>query len=166
MSSAIPTTTRPSGPARRPTTAPLPGRGPDRADVRRRLTVVPPAAPSRAPARAARTPFVVLVLLMIAGGFLGLLLLNTTITQDAFTVAQLEERANLLVDREQALEQQLAVEASPQRLAERAAEIGMVPAGAPAFIDTTDGSVLGVPTPAEDLPPELVSLLSGAGRAP
>jgi hypothetical protein len=108
----------------------------------------------------------VLVLLMIAGGLLGLLLLNTTITQDAFAVAQLEERANLLADREQALEQQLAVEASPQRLAERAAEIGMVPAGAPAFIDTTDGSVLGVATPAEDLPPELVSLLSGTGRAP
>jgi hypothetical protein len=155
MSSATSTTAGvPTGPAR---PASQPASPAVARAAERRLTVVPTASP--APAQA---PFVGLVLVLIVGGLMGLLLLNTAITQDAFTVADLQGQATRLADREQALEQQLAVEASPQRLAERALGIGMVPSSSPAFIRAEDGAILGVPTPAEDLPPVLVPLLPGA----
>ena len=96
----------------------------------------------------ARTPFVGLVVMLIVAGLMALLTLNTALQQASFTVSRLERQAAALVNREQALAQQVAVEEGPQRLAERAASLGMVPSGTPAFIRTADGTVLGVPTPA------------------
>ncbi len=96
----------------------------------------------------ARTPFVGLVVMLIVAGLMALLTLNTALQQASFTVSRLERQAAALVDREQALAQQVAVEEGPQRLAERAAALGMVPSETPAFLRTADGTVLGVPTPA------------------
>ncbi len=44
---------------------------------------------------------------------LGLLLLNVAISGNAFTVADLQSRRSVLVDQQQALEQQLLVQGSP-----------------------------------------------------
>lgn len=108
-----------------------------------RLAVVP-----RPASRPARAPFVLLVLGLLAGGLVSLLLLNTALAQDAFTVHDLTTRLASLSDRAQTLEQQLAVEEAPDRLAQRARALGMVPNPDPVFLRPSDGAVLGVPRPA------------------
>ncbi|HET8718214.1 MAG TPA: hypothetical protein VFM50_10745 [Nocardioidaceae bacterium] len=111
---------------------------------RARLTVVP-----RRSAPATRAPFVTLVSLLLMGGVVGLLLFNTSMQQASFTATSLEETATTLDAREQALEMQLHQLRDPQRVAERAKKLGMVPAGSPAFLRLSDGAVLGNPAPAD-----------------
>ncbi len=91
-----------------------------------------------------------LVVVLIVAGLLALLTLNTALQQASFTVGRLESQAADLADREQALAQQVAIEEAPARLAERAAQLGMVPSESPAFIRAEDGMILGVPTPARE----------------
>lgn len=110
---------------------------------RARLTVVP-----RVRSRAPRVPFVTLVSLMLVGGVVGLLMFNTSMQQNAFTATALESQANDLTSREQTLQMQLEKLRDPQRVAERAQRLGMVPAANPAFIRLSDGKVLGTPTAA------------------
>ncbi|HET7358390.1 MAG TPA: hypothetical protein VFJ09_17130 [Nocardioidaceae bacterium] len=111
--------------------------------ARARLTVVP-----RHTNPATRVPFLALVSLLLVGGVAGLLLFNTSLQQASFTATSLEQRANLLDAKAQALQMQLARLRAPQRLAERARHLGMVPPGSPAFIQLSDGAVLGKPKPA------------------
>jgi hypothetical protein len=89
---------------------------------------------------------------MLAAGLLGLLLLNTVLAQDAFVVHDLQKQSALLTDQEQELQQQVEVEASPERLAVRARALGLVPSENPVFLRLRDGRVLGVPAPAKALP--------------
>lgn len=108
---------------------------------RPRLTLVPDA-----PSRAARTPFVLMVCGLLSGGLLALLLLNTVLAQDAFALHDLEKRAAWLDARQATLSRQVAEEAAPQRLAQRAVAMGMVPSENPAFLRAADGRVLGAPS--------------------
>jgi hypothetical protein len=124
-------------------TAPRPAAPQPASPSERHLTVVPPR-----PWRAPKAPFVLLLLTLLVGGLVTLLLLNTALAQGAFVVHDLESRSAELADREQALQQELALEASPARLAKRARELGMVPRENPVFLRTSDGRVLGVPQPA------------------
>lgn len=120
------------------------GRGlADAAVERARLTVVP-----RRRTRAARMPFVMLVSLVLLGGVVGLLLFNTSMQQAAFAATALEEQASTLSAREQTLRMELDVLRDPQHVAERAQELGMVPATSAAFLRLSDGKVLGVPAEA------------------
>jgi cell division protein FtsB len=109
---------------------------------RARLTVVP-----RRRTRASRMPFVMLVSLVLLGGVVGLLLFNTSMQQASFAAASLEEQASTLSARQQTLEMQLDEMRDPQRVAEQAQRMGMVPAGSPAFL-RLDGKVLGEAAPA------------------
>jgi len=109
----------------------------------RHLTIVPPRR-----WRAPRAPFVLLVITLLVGGLVTLLLLNTALAQGAFVIHDLESQSAQLADREQALQQEVALEASPARLAKRARQLGMVPSENPVFLRTSDGRVLGVPQPA------------------
>ena len=108
--------------------------------VRPRLTVVPPL---RAPAP--KAPFVLLVGALLTAGLGGLLFLHTAIAEDSFRLHDLTARSAVLTDREQALEQEIAALAAPQRLAVRAKRLGMVRSENPAFIRTSDGRILGKP---------------------
>lgn len=110
---------------------------------RARLRVVPRLSPS-----APRVPFVTLVSLLLVAGVVGLLMFNTHMQQNAFAATELEQHATDLSAREQTLAMQLQELRDPQRVAEQAQALGMVPATKPAFIRITDGKVLGVPTPA------------------
>jgi hypothetical protein len=102
---------------------------------------------------AAKTPFVLVVVLILVTGLLGLLALNTVLAQDAFKLHALQVSSRVLADREQALQRQVADLQSPQSLAARATRLGMVPGGPPAFLQLPDGKVLGAPEPgAEPLP--------------
>jgi cell division protein FtsB len=103
------------------------------------------AAPSRA--RARRAPFVVLIVTLLGGGLIALLLLNMVLAQDAFTVTQLQAQVSQLQDQQEALAQQVDRLGSPERLAQRAHALGMVVSPNPVFLRSTDGRVVGVPTP-------------------
>ncbi|MDP9398108.1 MAG: septum formation initiator family protein [Actinomycetota bacterium] len=116
---------------------------------RPRLTVVPG---STARPAAARAPFVLLVCGLLAVGLLSLLLLHTVLAQGSFRIYDLEKRSGQLSGQEAALQQAVAEQAAPQRLAERAEELGMVTSENPAFLRIADAALLGVPAPGRDRP--------------
>ncbi|MEU8690833.1 septum formation initiator family protein [Streptomyces sp. NPDC048665] len=95
-------------------------------------------------ARAARTPFVLLVVLLLGGGLIGLLVLNSALSEGSFKLADLQKRTKSLTDEEQALQRDIDDYSSPDALQRRARELGMVPGGDPAFLGP-DGRVRGVP---------------------
>ncbi|MEP9365557.1 hypothetical protein ABLE68_21495 [Nocardioides sp. CN2-186] len=112
-----------------------------------RLSVVP-----RRRTRTSRMPFIALVSMVLLGGVVGLLLFNTSMQQASFASTALEEQANTLAARQQSLEMDLDRLRDPQRIAGAAQRLGMVQAGAPAFITLGSGKVTGVPTPAVAAP--------------
>lgn len=113
---------------------------------RARLTVVPARSLGRT--QAARTPFAVLVLVVLTAGVVGLLMFNTQMQQTSFTATALQERATDLTARKQALDLELDGLRDPQQLARSARDLGMVAPQTPAFVRLSDGRVLGTPTPA------------------
>ncbi len=114
---------------------------------RARLTVVPPRR-TLGRTQAARTPFAVLVIAMLAGGVVGLLMFNTSMQQTSFEATALQDRVNVLTAEEQSLALELDKLRDPQHLALAAKELGMVAPTQPAFVRLADGRVLGNPTPA------------------
>ena len=105
---------------------------------------------------AARAPFIAVVVLILAVGLLGLLLLNTVLAQDAFKLHALQVQGRVLADQEQSLQRDVERLQSPQSLAARATAQGMVPGGTRAFLRLSDGKVLGVALPGEAPPPPVV----------
>ncbi|MFF4485694.1 septum formation initiator family protein [Streptomyces sp. NPDC001544] len=99
------------------------------------------------PGQAARTPFVLLVVLLLGGGLIGLLVLNSALSEGSFKLDDLEKQTKSLTDQQQALQRDIDAYSAPDALQRRARELGMVPGGDPAFLDP-DGTVKGVPGPA------------------
>src|SRR4051812_48154134 len=64
-----------------------------------------------------RAPFVLLVVALLGGALVSLLLLNTVLAKDAFTLTELQQSNKLLTQQRQALQEQIAREESPERLA-------------------------------------------------
>lgn len=114
-------------------------------------------------ATAARTPFVVLVVTLLAGGLIALLLLNSAVNSDSFELDKLQDETTGYTDEQQALQQEVDGYSAPDELERRAQELGMVPGGNPAFLNP-DGTVLGSPdtatappAPAPTTPPATTS---------
>lgn len=106
-------------------------------------------------AAAPRAPFAFAVVALLVSGLIGLLVLNTVLGKDAFKLHALQVEGRKLADREQVLTREVESLRAPSALAEKAAAMGMVQAGPPAFLRLPDGTVLGAPVPAEaPLPPE------------
>ncbi|MCP3765941.1 hypothetical protein [Streptomyces sp. MAR25Y5] len=103
-------------------------------------------------AQAARTPFVLLVVLLLGGGLIGLLVLNSALSEGAFRLDDLKRETKGLTDEEQALQRDIDAYSAPDALQRRARELGMVPGGDPAFLNP-DGEVRGVPGPAASRAP-------------
>lgn len=120
----------------------LPGQG-----GRARITVRPGKRSVRG-----RTPFAVLVVVLLSGGLLGLLMLNTALNEGSFELSRLQKQTTELTDQQQTLQQQIDQASAPDALERRARELGMVPGGDPAFLQD-DGRVLGNPGQAQDSPP-------------
>ncbi|MPY63076.1 septum formation initiator family protein, partial [Streptomyces spongiae] len=99
------------------------------------------------PGQAARTPFVVLVVLLLGGGLIGLLVLNSALSEGAFKLDDLKDDTKSLTDEEQALQRDVDGYSAPDALQRRARELGMVPGGDPVFLNP-DGTIKGVPSPA------------------
>ncbi|MEC4018920.1 cell division protein FtsL, partial [Streptomyces sp. H27-D2] len=96
------------------------------------------------PAQAARTPFVLLVVVLLATGLISLLLLNSLLNQGSFQLSRLEKQTTELTDEQQALQQDVDEFSAPDALERRAEQLGMVPGGSPAFLNP-DGTVRGLP---------------------
>ncbi|WNM34542.1 septum formation initiator family protein [Streptomyces sp. Li-HN-5-11] len=99
--------------------------------------------------QAARTPFVLLVVLLLGGGLIGLLVLNSALSEGAFQMDDLQKDTKNLTDEEQALQRDIDSYSAPDALQRRAHELGMVPGGDPAFLNP-DGTVKGVPSAAAE----------------
>lgn len=115
-------TTRTVRPAERRTAAPVPGRA-----AGRRTTTAP------------RAPFAVLVVGMLGGALVGLVLLNTVLAQQAFTLNRVQQENQRLDERKQALQEDIARENSPQVLYAKARRLGMRDADRPVFVDPGHG---------------------------
>ncbi|TGA92663.1 septum formation initiator family protein, partial [Streptomyces sp. MZ04] len=96
------------------------------------------------PAQAARTPFVLLVVLLLGGGLITLLILNSSLNEGSFQLSELKKETTELTDQEQELQRDVDAYSAPDALQRRARELGMVPGGDPAFLNP-DGTVRGVP---------------------
>ncbi|MEU1814230.1 septum formation initiator family protein [Streptomyces roseifaciens] len=101
------------------------------------------------PVGAKRTPFVLLVVVLLGSGLISLLLLNSALNQGSFELSRLQRKTTELTDEQQALQQEVDQLAAPDALERRARELGMVPGGNPAFLGP-DGTVRGLPSPAAD----------------
>lgn len=81
------------------------------------------------PVAVPRAPFVVLVLVVVVGGVLGILLLNTKINENAFVLEDLRQRQEALDQREQQLAQEVAQASSTTQLVAAARRLGLVDRG-------------------------------------
>jgi hypothetical protein len=106
-------------------------------------TVAPPA-----PMALPRAPFLILVVSMVIVGVLGVLVLNTKINENSFTLDDLQAQQQGLDLKEQQLSRDLEEAQSPGNLRAAAKRLGLVPAGTPAYITLPNGKIVGVPTPA------------------
>ncbi|GHJ29049.1 hypothetical protein TPA0910_34820 [Streptomyces hygroscopicus subsp. sporocinereus] len=119
----------------------------------------PKARPAPGGATARRTPFVLLVVVLLGSGLIALLLLNSSLNQGSFDLSKLEKQTKELTDERQALQQDVDKLSAPAALERRARALGMVPGGSPVFLGP-DGKVSGVPAPATGQP----SVLGAPGR--
>nr|WP_229899705.1 septum formation initiator family protein [Streptomyces hiroshimensis] len=103
------------------------------------------------PVGAKRTPFVLLVVVLLGSGLISLLLLNSALNQGSFELSRLQRKTTELTDEQQALQQEVDQLAAPDALERRARDLGMIPGGNPAFL-SPDGTVRGSPSPAGDAP--------------
>jgi hypothetical protein len=83
-------------------------------------------------------------MLLLVGGLVALLMLNTAMAEGSFTLHRLQQTSGELTDTQQALTQAIDAQRSPANLATRAGRLGMVPSDSAAFLRLSDGAVLGV----------------------
>jgi len=88
--------------------------------------------------------FVVLCIVLLVGGLISLLLLNTNRAQESFAIEKLQARSASLTDQQQGLSSQLDAISAPQQLALRAQSMGLAPATKVRYVRKSDGRVLGV----------------------
>jgi hypothetical protein len=123
----------------------------------------PKAAPSRRSATPPRAPFVLLVVGLLGGALVSLLLLNTVLAQDAFTLSELQRGNQQLSERKQALQVDIAREKSPSVLHSEARNLGMVDGQRPAFIDPRTGRITESGTRPPGVSDEAMAAAAGAG---
>jgi len=102
--------------------------------------VVPPVS-----SRLARLPFVLVVIAFFGLGMAGLLMLNTTLQNQAFLFRTLNRQATALAYDQAALEAQIDQLSAPAELARHASALGMRPNPRPAFLVVPGGKVVGKP---------------------
>ena len=88
--------------------------------------------------------FAAFCLALLVGGFLLVLVLNTSMAKGSFVLDDLQARSGALADEQDGLQATIDAQSAPANLAQRALKLGMVPATTAAFLDLADGRVLGV----------------------
>lgn len=79
-------------------------------------------------------------------GLLFLLLINTLLAQDAFTITHLKLQAKMVSDEREAIARQIDKQSSPEALASAAAALGMKPSETPTFLNLDQVTVPQVST--------------------
>ncbi|WP_247609437.1 hypothetical protein [Nocardia veterana] len=119
---------------------------------------------------AGRLPFVAAILALLGCGLLATLVLTTHAAEDSYQLSDARRINRQLLDERAALQREVAAADSAPVLAERARELGMIPAKDPArLLVGPDGSVtvIGKETPAEGAPvPPLNTIPSTPGVLP
>lgn len=95
-----------------------------------------------APARAT-LPLLLFIVLILVGALVSSMVLNAAMANTAFEMQQAQIRLNVLNDHIDTVRNQVEQVSSADALAQRAAELGMVPAGAPGVVDLSTGTVSG-----------------------
>jgi hypothetical protein len=90
--------------------------------------------------------FVAACLALLVAGLVGVLMLNTAMAKGSFVLGDLHDRSNELADAQEALTHAIDAQSAAPALAQRALDMGMVPAETAAFLRLSDGKVLGVAT--------------------
>lgn len=104
----------------------------------RRLRTVPPL-----PARMARVPFITVLIAVFGVGMVGLLMVNTSLQNQAFESRSLNRQAAQLVYAEAELQSQLNKVRTPDQIATKASAQGMRANPHPAFLVVPSGKVIG-----------------------
>ena len=129
-----------------PVTTPTPSTGPD---SRRTSGSSAPSRPLRPlaspPPRMARLPFMAVLVALFGFGMAGLLLLNTTLQNQAFAARTLNRQASELTYVQADLEARLDSVSAPASLAQKASGLGLRANPYPAFLVVPDGRVFGRP---------------------
>ncbi|GAA3435705.1 septum formation initiator [Kutzneria kofuensis] len=99
-------------------------------------------SPSGLPKLAPRTPFVLLVMALLAAGVLATLFLSISAVSDSYRLEDAKQKTTDLTSRVEQLKADVAKGESPEVLYDEARKLGMVPAPDPARIKVNpDGSV-------------------------
>jgi hypothetical protein len=106
------------------------------------LRVVP-----RVPTRLARLPFVLVLIAFFGAGMAGLLMLNTTLQNQAFQFRILNRQATVLAYDQAVLQAQIDQLRAPPELARHASALGMRPNPRPAFLVVPGSKVVGKAKP-------------------
>ncbi|MFC5908363.1 FtsB family cell division protein [Streptacidiphilus monticola] len=85
-------------------------------------------------------------MVLLAGGLIALLMLNTALNQGSFELTKLQKRTTTLTDEQQGLQQQIDRWSAPDALEQRARQLGMVPGNGPAFLQP-NGIIQGTTSP-------------------
>jgi hypothetical protein len=108
-----------------------------------RARLRPVATPSQ---RLARFPFLLVLIGTFGLGMAGLLMLNTTLQNQAFQARSLNRQATELAYVQADLEDRLDKQAAPAEVARRASLAGMRPNPYPVFLVLPEGKIVGKPT--------------------
>lgn len=79
--------------------------------------------------------FGILLTAIFTLGLIFLLAINTALAQDAFKLSELKVQAQIFKDEREAILRKVAEKSSPDKLAESASNLGMVPITSPNFLD-------------------------------
>lgn len=147
------TTERAKARTARKTPVPTPESGPKVDKVKPKAKVKPKPKPkpvlkvepkpASRPVSRSRAPFVLLVIGLLGGALVCLLILNTVLARDAYTMTELKTSNNQLNQQAQELAKQNAQMAAPKSIAQMARSMGMVQPNQPAFVDLSNGRVTG-----------------------
>ena len=114
-----------------------------------------------------RTPFVLLMMVLLAVALVATLWLSTAAAADSYHLQSAQERARNLTERSENLSREVAnLETAPE-LARRARGLGMVPAGDPAqLVVRPDGAVVLIGQPRRATAPPPLAPAPAAAPAP
>jgi hypothetical protein len=85
---------------------------------------------------------------LLAVGLVSLLMMNTALASGIYQLKDLRAESGTLTDQQEQLTQVVDDLRSPRNLADRAQQMGMVPAKSMAFVRLSDGTVIGQAQPA------------------
>jgi len=101
---------------------------------------VPPGN-ANAPAGSHRMPFVLLLCGLLGGALVSALVISTTLAEGSFQISKLQDSTSSLAKQQQVLENEVAQAQSPQRIAQRASQLGMRRTGELRYVDLKTGKV-------------------------